>query len=242
MHSHPRTSPWFTLIELLVVIAIIAILAAMLMPALQQARERGKDASCKNNLKTYGLALFTYADSFDGWCLPQRTVYNGKGNQWQYDGQWLHKTVAGCSDAAWQNGLAFNGCPSRTPARGDSLGTLKSPRALSYAHATDVLGTWHAWGTHTKAKKLAKFRKPTFYFAFFDSDVYSCQLSHVDRRREGEKGVDALAFRHNDNMNIVHLDGHGSSLKLDPKCFINNSQSQNPIGYQIRPSATFEMY
>lgn len=71
----------FTLLELLIVIAIIAILTAMLLPALNRARAKSQAVSCTSNLKTIGLQFFMYADIYK--VIPPYTAGNSGGpNQW----------------------------------------------------------------------------------------------------------------------------------------------------------------
>ena len=78
----------FTLIELLIVIAIIAILAAMLLPALNKAREKARSIQCINNQKQIGMALSFYQNEFNGYVLPAKFAESAT---YAYNGQlfWL---------------------------------------------------------------------------------------------------------------------------------------------------------
>ena len=207
----------FTLIELLVVIAIIAILAAMLMPALSQARERAKSATCQSNLKQLGGVIHDYGEAFDDYFLPQnpKSAYANNESKWHWPNGWVHRHIyPGMNAAQWIQAKTIIACPNRNPDKYHTslpdlnTGEKADIKVESYGHNTALMGHTSGWGPYMTKK--TRLKSPSHYIAFADSNVYTIQYSTYWWNVPNNT-YDALDFRHNNSFNAVHADGHVSN-------------------------------
>ncbi|MBQ7696037.1 MAG: prepilin-type N-terminal cleavage/methylation domain-containing protein [Lentisphaeria bacterium] len=218
--------PSFTLIELLVVIAIIAILAAMLLPALQQARERAKTSHCANNLKTLGTTVGFYQADFNSW-LPA-TMGSGQGRFFTDLLPYLGLPSRKCADGTLEVNPYVRG-PASVYCHSDNkrlASAAKGGYNLTSLYVTYGQNYYARRDAGTGAGRLANMMRPVdvkrmgslIYLIDATRDNLAQVTFSVNTwpfKPDANPSGGAAEFRHNGAVNILYLDFHVGNANLN---------------------------